>query len=79
MAFTPDSETLASVSWDSTIKLWNVASGETALTLHHLGPVTGVSFSDDGMLMATSGADATVRLWRAASLSQADKSWRTGR
>jgi WD40 repeat protein len=71
-AFTPDSKTLVSVSHDSTIRFWNVATRQVALTLQHIGPVTGVSFSNDGMLMATSGADATVRLWPAASLSQAD-------
>ena len=72
MAFTPDSNTLASASIDSTVKLWNVATGQIALTLQHLGPATGVTFSSDGRLMATSGADATARLWSAASLSEAD-------
>jgi WD40 repeat protein len=72
LAFTPDTKTLASASLDSTVKLWNVATGQTALTVQHLGPATDVSFSDDGRLMATSGADATARLWPAASLSEAD-------
>ena len=72
LAFAPDSRTLVSTGFDSKIKLWNIASGQAALTLGHLGPVTSVSFSADGNLMATSGADALVRLWPAASLSEAD-------
>ena len=73
VAFAPDAMTLASASFDSTVRLWNVATGKAALVLRHIGPVTDVSFSYDGRLMATSGADATARLWRAASLDEAEK------
>ena len=76
LAFTQDSKSLAIASSDGTVKLWNIAIGDVALTLQHIGPVTGVSFSADGKLMATSGADGTVRLWPAASLSEADSSSR---
>ncbi len=72
LAFAPDSKTLVSTGFNSEIKFWNIASGQAALTLGHIGPATSVSFSADGNLMATSGADAMVRLWRAASLSEAD-------
>ena len=78
LAFTPDSKTLASAGQDSTVKLWNVATGQTALTVQHLGPATGVAFSNDGCLMATCGADGTARIWRAAKLSDADALLRTG-
>ena len=77
-AFTPDSKTLASAGWDGTTKLWNVASGQVALTLQHQGPVAGVTFSKDGMLMVTCGADGTARLWPTASLSEADAPLRAG-
>ena len=79
IAFTPDSKTLATTSWDGTVKLWNVASGRISLALPHQGPVAGVVFSNDGRLMATCGADATARLWPAPSLSEADASLQTGR
>ena len=72
IAFTPDSKTLATASWDGTVRLWNVFTGRVALALPHQGPVTSVAFSNDGRLMATCGADATARLWPAASLSEAD-------
>lgn len=72
MAFSPDSKTLVSGGDDGSVKLWNIATGQTALTLHHVGPVTGVSFSNDGTMMATSGADGTVKLWPAATIEEAD-------
>ena len=67
MAISNDNKTLATAGRDGKIRLWNIASGQTALTLHHIGPATGVSFSEDGTMLATSGADATVRLWPAPS------------
>ena len=33
VAFSPDGKTLASGSWDNTIKLWNVETGELVRTL----------------------------------------------
>ena len=78
MAFAPDSKTLAVVDWDSTIELWNVASGQVALRLRQQGPVVDVAFSNDGTLMVTCGADGTARLWPAASLTVADALLRTG-
>jgi WD40 repeat protein/serine/threonine protein kinase len=73
LAFAPDSATLATASWDSTVKLWNVATGQIALRLQHIGPVTDLAFASDGNLMVTSGADGTARIWPAASLSEADR------
>jgi WD40 repeat protein len=65
VAFTPDGKTLASGSSDSTIKLWNVAAGQAALTLRgHHGSVTGVAFSPDGQLLASSDGQGSIRLWR---------------
>jgi WD40 repeat protein/serine/threonine protein kinase len=78
LAFAPDSKTLASTSYDGTVRLWNVATGQTALTLQHRGPVTDVVFSNDGSLMVTCGADATAHLWHAASLSESDAGFSGG-
>jgi prepilin-type N-terminal cleavage/methylation domain-containing protein len=62
VAFAPDDKTLASTSYDGTVKLWNVATRRAALTIiGHTGPVTQATFSPDGKLMAATGADGTVR------------------
>ncbi len=69
LCFTPNGKTLASAEGDGTIRLWNVATREIALTLKgHIGPVSSApSFSADGKFLASCGGDGTVRLWPAAS------------
>jgi COMPASS component SWD3 len=62
VAFSPDGRLLASASWDLTVKLWDVASGNELRSLTgHTGWVTSVAFSPDGAVLA-SGSE-TVRLW----------------
>jgi WD40 repeat protein/tRNA A-37 threonylcarbamoyl transferase component Bud32 len=69
LAFTSDGKTLASTEGDGTVRLWNLATREIALTLkgHVLEVGMDPSFSRDGKYLATSGADGTVRLWPAAT------------
>ncbi|HBL12148.1 MAG TPA: hypothetical protein DD379_12205 [Cyanobacteria bacterium UBA11162] len=62
VVFSPDGTTLASASFDKTVKLWNL-DGELLKTLNHPNFVSDVRFSPDGKLLASAGYDQIVRLW----------------
>lgn len=59
IAFNRDGTTLASVSDDKTVKLWDVKTGkQTAVILNVHPPLCGsVSFSPDGKTLASYGSD----------------------
>src|SRR5437762_351650 len=66
VAFAPDGKVLASCSRDTTIKLWDPASGELTRTLtEHTGDVYTVAFSRKGDMLASGGKDKTIKLWDA--------------
>ena len=68
VAFSPDGKTIVTASWDLTVRLWDIATGEQlGPTIRHDGPVRGVSFSPDGRTLATASNDRTARLWDIAS------------
>ncbi|KAI9772504.1 MAG: hypothetical protein M1840_000709 [Geoglossum simile] len=63
-AFSPDGKLLASVSQDSTIRLWDSKTGAPLSTLvGHSSSVNTVAFSPDGQLLASASMDRAVRLW----------------
>ncbi|BBD65423.1 WD-40 repeat-containing protein [Nostoc commune NIES-4072] len=64
VSFSADGKTLASGSYDNTIKLWNLETGKEIRTLKgHDGYVTNVSFSADGKTLASGSWDNTIKLW----------------
>lgn len=67
VAFSPDGKTLATASFDNTVKLWDFAGGKEKTTLKgHTAPVYAVVYSPDGMLIATGGQDNAIRIWDAS-------------
>ncbi|WP_405656247.1 hypothetical protein [Streptomyces sp. RK9] len=63
-AFARGGRTLATASWDHSVKLWNPRSRRLLATLTgHTDAVTAVTFSPDGRTLATASNDRSVKLW----------------
>ena len=63
--FSPDGQTLVSVSADTTARLWDRSRDPLNTTLQgHTERVWGLSFSPDSQILATGSEDKTVKLWR---------------
>lgn len=63
VAFSPDSETIASASWDKSVKLSKTGYSLVMPFIGHQDTVWGIAFSPDGQTLASSSLDKTIKLW----------------
>jgi cytochrome c len=63
LAVSPDGATLASASWDRTVRLWPLDGGTPRLFEGHQQNVNSVAFLPDGKSLVSAGYDATLRIW----------------
>ena len=63
LAASPDGTTLASASWDHTVRLWPLAGGAPRVLEGHTQNVNGVAFTADGRALVSVSYDLSVRIW----------------
>src|SRR5882762_1330723 len=74
IAFSPDGRRLVSGSYDTTVRLWDVATGALLQVMTgHCDDVFSVAYSPNGMLIASGSSDNTVIIWDAANGLQVSK------
>jgi len=68
VAVSPDGETLATGSFDRTVRLWDLTAAKTRIILEgHTGPVMCVAFAAGGRILASGSGDNTAKLWDVSS------------
>ncbi|XP_014479327.1 PREDICTED: notchless protein homolog 1 [Dinoponera quadriceps] len=62
--FSPDGRTIASASFDKSIKLWESTTGKFIASLRgHVQAVYSIAWSADSRLLVSGSADSTLKVW----------------
>src|SRR3954471_11565386 len=75
LAASPDGATLASASWDHTVRLWPLAGGAPHVLDEHTQNVNGVAFSADGRALVSVSYDLSVRIWPLSGVETPTAVW----
>ena len=67
VVFSPNGKYLASGSWDNTIGVWSVSSGERIKTITNYSTVLSVVFSPNGEYLASGSRNKTIEVWSVLS------------
>jgi len=70
LAFSPDGSTLASSSWDLTIRLWDARTGAPRREFATTEAVARLVFAPDGKTLAAGGEDRILTLWDVEGASE---------
>jgi WD40 repeat protein len=64
IAYLPGGERIVTCSWDKTVRIWNVETGEQEGTaIEHEDSVDGLAVTRDGKRILSGGIDKRMRVW----------------
>lgn len=70
IVFSPDGQTIATGSNDSTIKLWNLQTGCEIKTLRAYSSINALAFNSLEQIFASGARDGTIRLWDLKTMAE---------
>jgi WD40 repeat protein len=72
VVFSPDGATIASGSYDKSIRIWDAGTGKQLQELYggHTEQVSGMVFSPHGATIASTSQDRSIRIWDAGTGKQ---------
>ncbi len=76
VAVSPNNDQVATVSWDNTVRIWNLVKTNTWSFVRtdtlagHSNSIWAAAYSPDGTSLATGSSDATVILWKVDQVNQ---------